>query len=86
VRGFNHLTSITLRENGAFKLMQSGVVDTLSLEVLKTRLDGAPGNMVKYQTWRLVALSVEGALELDDPWGPFQSKPFYDSSILQLGY
>jgi len=25
---------------------------------------------------------VAGGLELDDPWGPFQPKPFYDSMIL----
>jgi len=30
----------------------------------------------------LVALPVAGELELDDPWGPFQPKPFYDSLIL----
>jgi len=29
-----------------------------------------------------VALPVAGGLELDDPWGPFQPKPFYDSMIL----
>jgi len=22
-----------------------------------------------------------GGLELDDPWGPFQLKPFYDSTV-----
>jgi len=26
-----------------------------------------------------VALPVVGRLELDNPWGPFQHKPFYDS-------
>ena len=25
-----------------------------------------------------MALSVVGRLKLDDPWGPFQPKPFYD--------
>jgi len=29
--------------------------------------------------WRLAALPVAGVLELDDPWGPFQPKPFYNS-------
>jgi len=31
--------------------------------------------------WRLVALPVAGGLELDDPWGPFQPKPFYNSIL-----
>ena len=26
-----------------------------------------------------------GEMELDDPWGPFQLKPFYDSMILHTG-
>jgi len=29
----------------------------------------------------LAALPVAGGLELDDPWGPFQTKPFCDSII-----
>ena len=32
--------------------------------------------------WRLLALPVAGGLERDNPWGPFQPKPFYDSVIL----
>ena len=32
--------------------------------------------------WRLAALSVAWGLEPDDPWGPFQPKPFYDSMII----
>ena len=51
-------------------------------KVFKTRLDGPLGNLVQYQIWRLVALPVAGGLELDDPWGPFEPKPFYDSMIL----
>jgi len=43
------------------------------------RLDGALGRLVYYQIWRSVALTVAEWLELDDPWGPFQPKPFYDS-------
>ena len=31
-----------------------------SLELFKTRLDGALGNLALYQVWRLVALPVEG--------------------------
>jgi len=57
-------------------------VDALSLEVFKTRLDGALGNLVQHQIWRLVALPVTGGLKLDVPWGPFQPKPFYDSMSL----
>ena len=30
----------------------------------------------------LATLPVAGVLELDDPWGTFQPKPFYDSMIL----
>ena len=57
-------------------------MDAPSLEAFRTRLDEALGNVVKYQIWRLVALPVAGGLELDDPWGPFQPGPFYDSVIL----
>jgi len=35
-----------------------------------------------YQIWSLVTLPVERQLELYDPWGPFQPRPFYDSVIL----
>ena len=45
----------------------------------QTRLDGALGNPVKYQIWRLAGLPVAGWLEFDDPWSPFQPKPFYNS-------
>lgn len=31
--------------------------------------------------WRLVALHVAGGLEIGDPGGPFQPKPFYDTMI-----
>jgi len=53
-----------------------------TLEVFKTRLDGALGSLVQYQIWRLVVLPVAGEVELDDPWGPFQPKPFYDWQML----
>jgi len=39
-------------------------VDAPSLEVFKARLDGALGNVVQYQIWRLVALPVEGGWNL----------------------
>ena len=61
-------------------------VDVVSLEVFKTRLDGALSNPVYYQMWRLVALPVAEGLELDDPWVPFKPKPFYDSMILCQAY
>ena len=43
------------------------VVDALSLEVFKARLDGALGNLGWYYMWRLVALPVAGGLEIHDP-------------------
>ena len=58
------------------------VVDALSLDMLKTRLEGTMGSLVWYQIWRLEALPVAGGLELDDPWGPSQPKPFYGCMIL----
>ena len=59
-------------------------VDAPYLEVFKATLDGGLGNLLLYQTWRLVALPVAGQLELDDPWGPFQPKPFCNSMILRF--
>ena len=38
-----------------------------SLEVFKTRLDGALGNLVSYSMGRLAALPVVGGLEVHDP-------------------
>jgi len=71
----------TEREVRCWHRLPKELVDVLSLDMFKTRLDGALGNMVWYQIWRLVALPVAGGLELDDPWDPFQPKPFYDSFI-----
>ena len=56
-------------------------VDVPCLEVFKTRMYGALGNLVYYQIWRLVALPAAGGLELHAPWGPFQPRPFYNSRI-----
>jgi len=56
-------------------------VNAPSLEVFKARLDGDLGNLIWYQIERLTTLPVAGGLEPDDPWGPFQPKPFYDSMI-----
>ena len=54
------------------------VVDALSLDALKGRLDGALGSLV----WWLVILHIAGGLKLDDHCGPFQPRSFYDSVIL----
>ena len=54
------------------------VVDAPSLEAFKARLDVALGSLV----WWLVTLHIAGGLKLDDDYGPFQSRPFYDSMIL----
>ena len=43
------------------------VVDALSLEVFKARLDGALGSLGWYEMWRLMVLSVVWRLELHDP-------------------
>ena len=40
------------------------LLDAPSLEVIKTRLDGALGRLVWYQIWRLVALPVVGGWNL----------------------
>ena len=72
----------TERVMGCWNRLPRVVVNALSLEVFKTMLDGALGSLVQYQIWRLVALPLLGGLELDDPWGPFQPKPFYVSVIL----
>jgi len=54
------------------------VVDSPSLEAFKARLDVALGSLV----WWLVTLHTAGGLTLDDHYGPFQPRPFYDSMIL----
>lgn len=45
----------------------------------QARLDGALSNLVEWK----VSLSMAGALELDDLWGCFKSKQFYDSERKQ---
>jgi len=40
------------------------VVDAPALKVFKTRLDGALGNLIYHQIWRLVALPVAGGWNL----------------------
>jgi len=49
-------------------------VDAPSLDVFKARLDVALGSLV---CW-LATLHI-GGLQLHDPRGPFQPRPFYDS-------
>ena len=56
-----------------------GLVDALSLEVFKARLDVALGSLVYW----LVTLNIAGELKLDDHCGPFQPRPFYDSMTIE---
>jgi len=51
------------------------VVDAPSLEAFKARLDVALGSLV----WWLATLHIAGELKLDDYYGPFQPRLFYDS-------
>jgi len=55
-------------------------VAACSLEVFKARLDGALSNLV----WWKVSLLMAGGLEPDDPQGPFQPKPFYNSIKIEV--
>jgi len=43
-----------------------------------SRLDVALGSLV----WWLATLRIAGGLKLDDHYGPFQARPFYDPMIL----
>ena len=51
------------------------VVDAASLEAFKARLDVALGSL---GCW-LATLHIAGGMKLDDDYGPFQPRPFYDS-------
>ena len=62
----------------ALELVAQEVVDAPSLEAFKARLDVALGSLV----WWLETLHIAGRLKLDDHCGPFQPRPFYDSSLL----
>ena len=55
--------------------MPREVVDAPSLEAFKARLDVALGSLV----WWLATLHIAGELKLDDHYGPFQPRLFYDS-------
>ena len=54
------------------------VVDALSLEAFKARLDVALGSLV----WWLATLPIARGLKLDDLCGPFQPRLFHDSVIV----
>ena len=58
-----------------WNMLPKEVVDALSLEAFKARLDVALGSLV----WWLVTLHIAGGLKLDDHRGPFQPRPFSDS-------
>ena len=60
-----------------WKRLPKEVVDAPSLEAFKARLDVALG-----WVWWLATLHIAGGLKLDDHCGPFQLRPFYDSTIL----
>jgi len=53
-------------------------MDAPSLEVFKDRLDRALSNLVQWK----VSLTMAGVLDSMVLKGPFQHKPFYDSTIL----
>ena len=65
------------REVTYWNRLPKEVADAPSLDAFKARLAVAPGSLV----W-LVTLYITGGLKLDDHWGPFQPRPFYDSMIL----
>ena len=56
--------------------MLEEVVDAPFLKALKARLDVALGRLV----WWLATLHITGGLKLNDHFGPFQPRPFYDVS------
>mgnify|MGYP001853306002 CR=1 FL=1 len=61
-----------------WKRLPKEVVDALLLEAFEARLDVAQGSLV----WWLATLHIAGGMKLDDHYGPFQPRPFYDSMIL----
>ena len=54
------------------------VVDAPSLQAFKARLDEAVSNLVQREV-----LAHSRGLELGDLKGPFQPKPFYESTIIK---
>ena len=59
-----------------WNMLPKEVVDAQSLEAFKARLDVALGSLV---CW-LVTLHIAGGLKLGDLCGPFQPRPFHDST------
>ena len=70
----------TLRVVIHWNRLAKEVVDAPSLEAFKARLDVALDSLV----WWLATLHIAGGLKLNDCYGPFQPRPFYDSVILCL--
>lgn len=62
---------------GRWTRLPRGAVDAPSLEGLKARLDETWSKLV----WWKMSLPMAGG-ELDDLWGPFQPKPFRDTSLV----
>ena len=62
-----------------WNMLPKEAVDAPSLEAFKARLDVALGSLV----WWLATLRIAGGLKLHDHCGPFQPRPFYDSTILR---
>ena len=58
-----------------WKRLTKEFVDAPLLEAFKARLDVALGSLV----WWFATLHTEGGLKLNDHYGPFQPRPFYDS-------
>ena len=56
------------------------VVDAPSLKTFRARLDVALGSLVSW----LTTVHIAWGLKLDDQYGPFQPRPFYDPMILIL--
>ena len=54
-------------------------MDDPLLETFKASLDGALANLI----WQLATLLMAAKLKLDDVYGPFHLKPFYDSMIMR---
>ena len=63
----------------ALNRLPKEAVDAPSLQAFKARLDVALGSLV----WWLATLHIAGGLKLDDHYGPFQPRPFYDSMVRQ---
>lgn len=72
---FSNNTFTTERVVKCWNRLPSEVVNALSLETFKVRLNGTSSNLVQTE----VSLPIASVLELGDTKGPFQPKSFYDS-------